>query len=170
MYYKQLKDFFRQREQKAFWVFNYANIVGLFAGLFVARLVTEQLPWLPGPLLIPAMMLAGLSLTWQRQGRETYKTWWLYARYIYRRLFASPSLVLHSIEHYRVEQSGIRPFSIARRMAYSGDRAVWVAEKSPSRTGLPRLAGDLGPRELPSGAAERVALPEPAPEEETKEG
>src|SRR6266550_4034015 len=98
MYYKQLKDFFRQREQKAFWIFNYANIAGLFVGLFVARFLAERMAWLPGPLLIPAVMFAGLSLTWQRQGRETYKTWWLWGLYVFRRTFVSSSLVLHSAE------------------------------------------------------------------------
>lgn len=65
IYYKQLKDFFRQREQKAFWVFNYANLAGLFIGLFARRFLAERLPWVPGILLIPLAMFAGLALTWQ---------------------------------------------------------------------------------------------------------
>lgn len=121
MYYRQLKDFFRQREQKAFWIFSYANIAGLFGGLFVGRFLADAIPWLPGPLLIPLAMLGGLSLTWQRQGRETYKVGWLHGRYIARRIFSSSSLTLHSAEHYRVEQTTIRPFSIAGRLAYSGE-------------------------------------------------
>ncbi len=125
MYYRQLKDFFRQREQKAFWIFNYANIVGLFAGLFVARFLAEQMSWLPGLILFPATMFAGLACTWPRQGRETYKTWWLWGGYLVRRVFASGSLVLTSNEYYRSEQVGlaIRPFAVAGRMAYLGDRA-----------------------------------------------
>ncbi len=121
MYYRQLKDFFRQREQKAFWIFNYANIAGLFGGLFVGRFLADAIPWLPGPLLIPLVMLGGLSLTWQRQGRETYKVGWLRGRYMARRLFASSSLILHSAEHYRIEQTTLRPFSIAGKLAYSGE-------------------------------------------------
>ena len=123
MYYKQLKDFFRQREQKAFWVFNYANIAGLFIGLFVGRFLAERLPWVPGILLIPLAMFAGLALTWQQQGRETYKTWWLLGRYAFRRVFASSSLTLHSAEFYRFDQTTIRPFSIAGKLAYSGESA-----------------------------------------------
>lgn len=122
MYYKQLKDFFRQREQKAFWIFNYANIAGLFIGLFAGRFLAERLPWVPGILLIPLVMFAGLALTWQRQGRETYKTWWLLGRYAFRRVFASSSLTLHSTEFYRVEQATIRPFAIAGKLAYSLQR------------------------------------------------
>lgn len=124
MYYKQLKDFFRQREQKAFWIFNYANIAGLFGGLFVGRFLADAILWLPGPLLIPLVMLGGLSLTWQRQGRETYKAVWLRGRYLLRRIFASSSLLLHSTEHYRIEQTTIRPFSIAGKLAYSGEDHV----------------------------------------------
>lgn len=138
MYYKQLKDFFRQREQKAFWIFNYANIAGLFIGLFVGRFLAERLPWIPGMLLIPLAMFAGLSLTWQRQGRETYKTWWLLARYALRRVFASSSLSLHSAEYYRVEQTTIRPFSVAGKLAYSGEDP----SRSASRTTMsPKAPG-----------------------------
>jgi hypothetical protein len=140
MYYKQLKDFFRQREQKAFWIFNYANIAGLFGGLFVARFLAEQMPWLPGPLLIPLVMFGGLSLTWQRQGRETYKTWWLWARYVFRRLFASSSLVLHSAEHYKIEHTALRPFSIAGRLAFSGEDASRAYGRSMAGVSTSRIA------------------------------
>src|SRR6476661_7841450 len=146
MYYKQLKDFFRQREQKAFWIFNYANIAGLFIGLFVGRFLVERLPWVPGALLIPAAMFGGLGMTWQRQGRETYKSWWLMSRYAVRRLFAARSLRAHSAEFYRVEQTTIRPFAVPGKLAYSGEdplrpayaahRAVSRAESAPSTNGF----------------------------------
>lgn len=125
MYYRQLKDFFRQREQKAFWIFNYANIVGLFVGLFVARFLSEQFRWLPGVILFPAVMLAGLACTWPRQGRETYKTWWLLSRYLVRRIFASTSLAVSSNDYYPAEQArrGVRPFAVAGRLVYLGDRS-----------------------------------------------
>jgi hypothetical protein len=121
VHYKQLKNYFRQRDQKAFWIFSYANIAGLFAGLFVGRFLGNLLPWIPGVLLIPSAMLAGLSLTWQRQGRETYRAWWLRCRYASRQLFRSPSLILDSTQYYQAYQPRIRPFSVAGRIEYSGD-------------------------------------------------
>lgn len=166
MYYKQLKDFFRQREQKAFWIFNYANIAGLFIGLLVGRYVAERLPWIPGVVLIPLAMFAGLSLTWQRQGRETYKTWWLWGSYLSRRLFASSSLVLHSAEYYRVEQTTIRPFAIAGKLAYSGEdpsrstaRVAHVSHVSHVSHGAPKALGAPEVPEVP-GAGGIPNVPE----------
>jgi hypothetical protein len=154
MYYKQLKDFFRQREQKAFWVFNYSNIAGLFGGLFVARFLAEQIPWLPGPLVIPLVMLGGLSLTWQRQGRETYRTLWLLGCYVFRRVFAPSSLLLHSVEYYRVEQTALRPFSVAGRLAYSGEDTARAVRRSMTRVSPTKAERN----ELPSGTTLLTAI------------
>jgi hypothetical protein len=44
-------------------------------------------------------------------------------RYAFRRVFASSSITLHSAEFYKVDQRMIRPFSIAGKVAYSGENA-----------------------------------------------
>lgn len=158
MYYKQLKDFFRQREQKAFWIFNYANIVGLFLGFFTARSLSEAVPWLPAPLLFPMAMLGGLALTWQRQGREAYRTGWLLCRYTLRRLFSKHSLMMNSANDYRVEQTTIRPFAVAGRLIYSGEEPTSRREHStPVKSSLlPVGVAGTTPNSKPGGELQLV--------------
>jgi len=120
MYYKQLKDFLRQSEQKAFWLFTYANIAGVAAGFFVARYLSEALPWMPAWLLFPALMLAGLACTWPREGRATYKTWMVMGQFLIRRLLSPRSLEVSSATYYRVEQSSLKAFALPGRITYLG--------------------------------------------------
>jgi hypothetical protein len=121
MYYKQLKDFLKQSEQKAFWILTYANIAGLFAGFFLARYLAELVPWLPAPLLFPAGLVAGLACTWPREARPLYKYAWLALRHGGRRLFAPTTLRFTGAAYYRVPVTGVRPLAISGVLTYRGE-------------------------------------------------
>ena len=121
MYYRQLKDFLKQSEQKAFWILTYANIAGIIAGFFAARYLAEALPGLPAPLLFPLGLVAGLLCTWPREARPFYKYAWLAARYTGRRLLIPASLRFTGAADYRVPVTGLRPLEIAGVLTYRGE-------------------------------------------------
>jgi hypothetical protein len=121
MYYKQLKDFLKQSEQKAFWILTYANIAGIFAGIFAARYLAEALTWLPAPLLFPLGILVGLACTWPREARPLYKHAWLALCYGGRRVLIPGTLHFTGATHYRVPATGVRPLEIAGVLAYRGE-------------------------------------------------
>ncbi len=122
MYYKQLKDFLKQSEQKAFWILTYANIAGIFAGFFAARYLAEALPGLPAPLLFPVGILLGVACTWPRDARPLYKYAWFALRYGGRRVFVPSALHFTGAAYYRVPiTTSVRPLEIAGVLTYRGD-------------------------------------------------
>jgi hypothetical protein len=123
MYYRQLKDFLKQSEQKAFWILTYANVAGIFLGFFAARYLAEALPLVPAPLLFVAGMAGGLAATWPRQARPLYKLLGLRLLYQGRRLLTPAALTFTGAAYYRVPATGVRPLAIAGVLTYRGDRA-----------------------------------------------
>jgi hypothetical protein len=121
MYYRQLKDFLKQSEQKAFWILTYANIAGIVAGFFAARYLAEALPGLPAPLLFPLGIVAGLLCTWPREARPFYKYAWLASRYTGRRILQPTALRFTGAADYQVPITGLRPLEIAGVLTYRGE-------------------------------------------------
>ena len=121
MYYKQLKDFLKQSEQKVFWIFSYANLAGLVLGFFAARYVAEQIAWAPGPLLYVLGLVGGLLATWPREARPLYKLLLLRLLHEIRRLLLPKTLLFTGAVYYRVPVTGVRPLTIAGVLTYRGD-------------------------------------------------
>ncbi len=121
MYYQQLKDFLKQSEQKAFWIFSYANLAGLVAGFFAARYLAEVLTALPAPLLYLIGIVIGLAATWPREARPLYKLLGLRLLYSARRAITPATLLFTGAALYRVPATGVRPLTIPGVLTYRGD-------------------------------------------------
>ena len=121
MYYKHLKDFFEQSSQKAFWILSYAHVAGMVLGFFAAHYLSELLPWVPGLVLYPLGIAAGLALTWVQAGQPIYQIVLLWVLFHLRRLLAAETLIVTSHQYYARRQAPTRPFALSGRVSYSGE-------------------------------------------------
>lgn len=120
--YRHLKDFLEQTTQKAFWVFTYAHMAGLVAGFILARALSGLLPWLPGIILLPACLIAGLVLTWGHQGEPLYLVVLRWAGFQLRRLTPA-RLEVHAGRYYTRRAPATRSFTISGALSYRGEDA-----------------------------------------------
>ena len=121
MYYKHLKDFFEQSSQKAFWILSYAHVAGMVLGFLAAHYLSELLPWVPGLVLYPLGIAAGLALTWVQAGQPIYQIVLLWVLFHLRRLLAAHTLIVTSRQYYARRQAPTRPFALSGRVSYSGE-------------------------------------------------
>ena len=121
MYYKQLKDFLQQGQQKAFYVLSYFNVGGMVLGYILAQQVGALLPDVPSILLNALGIGGGLALTWDHQGLALYRVVWLGLEFQLRRLTAAPTLVVHAGAYYQRRLRSSRPFALSGLVSYSGD-------------------------------------------------
>src|SRR3954454_9238804 len=88
--YHQMEEFLDQSQQKAFWIFSFSQVVGLFAGLFAGRLIGGLLPHalsgLLGTPLLFAGALLGVVATWKVRGQPLYARLWNNISFVARRI------------------------------------------------------------------------------------
>jgi hypothetical protein len=107
--YRQLEDFLDGGKGRVFWILTYTHIFGIFAGLFVGRLLQPLFPvWLATPLLILGA-LGGLAFTWKRQERALYQIVWSLGRYWGRQWLRLGSPEIRADELYEVPQPTTAP-------------------------------------------------------------
>jgi hypothetical protein len=118
--YRQLEDFLDGGKGRVFWILTYTHIFGIFAGLFVGRLLQPLFPvWLATPLLIGGA-LGGLAFTWKRQERALYQILWSVGRYWGRQWLRLGSPEIRADELYEVPQ----PTTAAVQWMSEGGRPV----------------------------------------------
>jgi hypothetical protein len=107
--YRQLEDFLDGGKGRVVWILTYAHIFGIFAGLFLGRLLQPLFPaWMATPLMIGGA-LVGLAFTWKRQERALYQFLWSLGRYWGRQWLRLGSPEIRADALYDVPQPTTAP-------------------------------------------------------------